>query len=221
MVRLCWCRYPARVTAVDASLVQMFFESDKRTEWIYRGSTRLEPLYTELVSIVIHLKVVMFAWFACGSLIVVTFLHWLPGLYWNMDHLLVHSVGIYAVAHAKSAMGMYGKLWWWNNKGAMLHWNICGCSSLFHRSWALGLDHWSLMHGQYNAWPTVTFPAAERHCWLICTKLCCLMMVTRACTTCPESLHSLAVIGSWNIDLLIASLMLNRLCHMAHRSLGV
>lgn len=47
-----WCcrRYPARVTEVDASLVQMFFESDKRSEWIYRGSTRLEPLYTELVS---------------------------------------------------------------------------------------------------------------------------------------------------------------------------
>jgi len=52
MVSLRHCRYPARVTAVDASLAQMFFESDQRTEWIYRGSTRLEPLYTELVSVV-------------------------------------------------------------------------------------------------------------------------------------------------------------------------
>ena len=55
--QLCCFRYPARVTEVDASLVQLFFESDKRTEWIYRGSTRLEPLFTELVSLslVIHL----------------------------------------------------------------------------------------------------------------------------------------------------------------------
>jgi len=37
------------VTRVDASLVHMFFEKDKRVEWIYRGSTRLEPLFTELV----------------------------------------------------------------------------------------------------------------------------------------------------------------------------
>ena len=39
----------ARVQEVDASLVKMYFDSDRRTEWIYRGSTRLEPLYTELV----------------------------------------------------------------------------------------------------------------------------------------------------------------------------
>ena len=43
------------MTEVDASLVQMFFDSDKRAEWIYRGSTRLEPLFTELVSVVIYL----------------------------------------------------------------------------------------------------------------------------------------------------------------------
>lgn len=49
-VCLC-CRYPARVKNVDASLVQMYFDADKRVEWIYRGSTRLEPLYTELVCI--------------------------------------------------------------------------------------------------------------------------------------------------------------------------
>jgi len=48
-------RYPARVTDVDASLVHMFFESDKRSEWIYRGSTRLEPLFTELVSVTVYL----------------------------------------------------------------------------------------------------------------------------------------------------------------------
>ncbi len=34
---------------VDASLVKMYFDADQRVEWIYRGSTRLEPLYTELV----------------------------------------------------------------------------------------------------------------------------------------------------------------------------
>lgn len=39
----------AKVTQVDASLVQMYFEADKRTEWIYRGSTRLSPLYLEIM----------------------------------------------------------------------------------------------------------------------------------------------------------------------------
>ncbi|XP_032664339.1 histone-lysine N-methyltransferase SETDB1 [Odontomachus brunneus] len=39
----------ARVLSVDASLVQMFFDADGRTEWIYRGSTRLGPLYLELL----------------------------------------------------------------------------------------------------------------------------------------------------------------------------
>lgn len=33
---------------VDGSLVKMSFDADGRTEWIYRGSTRLAPLYTEL-----------------------------------------------------------------------------------------------------------------------------------------------------------------------------
>lgn len=40
----------ARVMEVDASLVKMYFHADKRTEWIYRGSTRLEPLYSELAN---------------------------------------------------------------------------------------------------------------------------------------------------------------------------
>ncbi|KAI0237727.1 Histone-lysine N-methyltransferase SETDB1 [Lamellibrachia satsuma] len=40
----------AHVQRVDASLVQMYFDADKRVEWIYRGSTRLEPLYTELAN---------------------------------------------------------------------------------------------------------------------------------------------------------------------------
>lgn len=39
----------ARVAQVDASLVQMSFDADNRTEWIYRGSTRLGPLYVELL----------------------------------------------------------------------------------------------------------------------------------------------------------------------------
>lgn len=42
--------YPAQVVEVDASLVKMYFSQDQRTEWIYRGSTRLEPLYTELAN---------------------------------------------------------------------------------------------------------------------------------------------------------------------------
>lgn len=39
----------ARVVQVDASLVQMHFDADKRTEWIYRGSTRLSPLFIEVL----------------------------------------------------------------------------------------------------------------------------------------------------------------------------
>ncbi|XP_077508278.1 histone-lysine N-methyltransferase eggless-like [Amblyomma americanum] len=38
----------ARVVAVDSSMVKMLFEADKRTEWIYRGSTRFSPLYSLL-----------------------------------------------------------------------------------------------------------------------------------------------------------------------------
>ncbi|KAL7299254.1 hypothetical protein TKK_0007844 [Trichogramma kaykai] len=39
----------ARVREVDASLVQMHFDADNRTEWIYRGSARLGPLYVEFM----------------------------------------------------------------------------------------------------------------------------------------------------------------------------
>ncbi|XP_043284861.1 histone-lysine N-methyltransferase eggless [Venturia canescens] len=39
----------ARVIQVDGSLVQMHFDADDRTEWIYRGSARLGPLYLELL----------------------------------------------------------------------------------------------------------------------------------------------------------------------------
>ncbi|KAG8238415.1 hypothetical protein J437_LFUL002872, partial [Ladona fulva] len=40
----------ARVLEVDASLVHLHFDADGRTEWIYRGSTRLGPLYTEIAN---------------------------------------------------------------------------------------------------------------------------------------------------------------------------
>ncbi|KAL4711258.1 hypothetical protein ACJJTC_019099 [Scirpophaga incertulas] len=40
--------WATRVIRVDASLVQVQFEEDNKTEWIYRGSTRLAPLYLEL-----------------------------------------------------------------------------------------------------------------------------------------------------------------------------
>ncbi|KAL0130171.1 hypothetical protein PUN28_002046 [Cardiocondyla obscurior] len=39
----------AKVIQVDASLVQMHFIADERTEWIYRGSTRLGPLFMEVL----------------------------------------------------------------------------------------------------------------------------------------------------------------------------
>ncbi|XP_043220666.1 histone-lysine N-methyltransferase eggless-like isoform X1 [Amphibalanus amphitrite] len=42
---------PARVSEVDASLVLMVFESERHSEWIYRGSTRLAPMYAELVPV--------------------------------------------------------------------------------------------------------------------------------------------------------------------------
>jgi [histone H3]-N6,N6-dimethyl-lysine9 N-methyltransferase len=37
-----------RVKEVDCSLVLVHFEADNRTEWIYRGSQRLAPLYCEM-----------------------------------------------------------------------------------------------------------------------------------------------------------------------------
>ena len=35
----------SRVVDLDCSLAKMHFQSDNRYEWIYRGSTRLSPLY--------------------------------------------------------------------------------------------------------------------------------------------------------------------------------
>lgn len=37
----------ARVHDIDGSLVHMYFENAKRSEWIYRGSTRLGPLFKD------------------------------------------------------------------------------------------------------------------------------------------------------------------------------
>ncbi|XP_026140399.1 histone-lysine N-methyltransferase SETDB1-B isoform X2 [Carassius auratus] len=37
--------WKSRVEEVDGSLVKMLFMDDKRSEWIYRGSTRLEPMF--------------------------------------------------------------------------------------------------------------------------------------------------------------------------------
>ena len=57
----------AKVVAVDASLVKMMFETEHRTlhEWIYRGSTRLEPLYTELVRVMDFLWQIIMDWITC------------------------------------------------------------------------------------------------------------------------------------------------------------
>ena len=37
-----------KVVEMDASLVLLMFDKDKRTEWLYRGSTRLGPLFSEM-----------------------------------------------------------------------------------------------------------------------------------------------------------------------------
>lgn len=37
--------WKSRVVSIDASLVKILFDVDKRSEWIYRGTTRLEPLF--------------------------------------------------------------------------------------------------------------------------------------------------------------------------------
>jgi len=39
----------------------------------------------------------------------------------------------------------------------------------------------SVTHGQCNARPTVTFPAARHHCPLAGTKLYCLVIEARVC----------------------------------------
>lgn len=44
-----WWR--AQVLEVDGSLVRMFFPVDGRSEWIYRGSTRLSPLFNKKLNI--------------------------------------------------------------------------------------------------------------------------------------------------------------------------
>jgi len=57
-----------------------------------------------------------------------------------------------------------------------------GWSSTFLRPGARGwINHWSVMHGQCDARPTVTFPAAGHHCTLTSTKLYCLVTEARVC----------------------------------------
>ncbi|XP_042206255.1 histone-lysine N-methyltransferase eggless-like isoform X2 [Homarus americanus] len=43
--------WKAQVKEVDGSLVKMFFPLDGRSEWIYRGSTRLSPLFNKKLNI--------------------------------------------------------------------------------------------------------------------------------------------------------------------------
>lgn len=45
---LCGKWLQSTVKMIDCSLVQMQFENDGRTEWIYRGSARLGPLFSEM-----------------------------------------------------------------------------------------------------------------------------------------------------------------------------
>ena len=44
-----WSWSVAKVLQVDSSLVQIFFSFDSNTEWIYRSSTCLEPLFRALI----------------------------------------------------------------------------------------------------------------------------------------------------------------------------
>ncbi|EDV19881.1 uncharacterized protein TRIADDRAFT_61660 [Trichoplax adhaerens] len=39
----------AKIIDIDGNLLKIIFENDKRTEWVYRGSPRLRPLYDQLV----------------------------------------------------------------------------------------------------------------------------------------------------------------------------
>lgn len=43
--------WKAQVLEVDGSLVKMYFPLDGRTEWIYRGSTRLSPLFNKKMNL--------------------------------------------------------------------------------------------------------------------------------------------------------------------------
>ena len=56
------------------TLVQMYFAADKRSEWIYRGSTRLEPLYTAFVRS--HLRVSWYTVLWVLSLVQMYFVIW-------------------------------------------------------------------------------------------------------------------------------------------------
>lgn len=40
--------HPARVDEIDASLAKVYYLTENRFEWIYRGSTRLQPLFNLL-----------------------------------------------------------------------------------------------------------------------------------------------------------------------------
>lgn len=60
-------RWTAKVEEVDSSLAKMFFLADKRIEWIYRGSTRLEPLFTALVSTSRHTNISCTSWYIKSS----------------------------------------------------------------------------------------------------------------------------------------------------------
>jgi len=50
----------------------------------------------------------------------------------------------------------------------------------------------SVTHGQCDARPTVTFPAAERHCPLAGTKLYCLVTEAHGCEQLAQSCYSVA-----------------------------
>ncbi|XP_054712461.1 histone-lysine N-methyltransferase SETDB1-like [Uloborus diversus] len=47
-----WC--DTKVVEVDASMVKLVFLKSQSTEWVYRGSTRLQPLYNELTNAASH-----------------------------------------------------------------------------------------------------------------------------------------------------------------------
>jgi len=67
-----------------------------------------------------------------------------------------------------------------------------GCIHSMHPTHLVCLRHWSVTHGQCDARPTVTFPAAERHRPLAGTKLYCLVTEAHGCEQLAQSCYLVA-----------------------------
>ena len=79
-------------------------------------------------------------------------------------------------------------------KGALPQWELGGVliSQTLATEHVGGQTTESVTHGQYNARPTVTFLAAERHHPLAGTKLYCLVTEAHGCEQLAQSWYSVA-----------------------------